>query len=143
VIELVQAQLRRVGVEVIPGFASSAVLFGQVFPSGAFDVALFAWSAGPDPSLKTVFGCGGSQNWTGYCQRLVSADLDQAERIFDADQQARVLNRVDVQLAKDVPTIPLFEPPQWAAVGSTIRGFAPNALDPLVNAENWWLGSSP
>ena len=140
VIELAQAQLRRVGVEVIPVFASPPVLFGQIFPSGAFDVALFAWSAGPDPSLKTIFGCGGSQNWTGYCQRLVTADLDQAERILDADQQARVLNRVDVQLAKDVPAIPLFEQPQWAAVGATIRGFAPNALDPLVNAENWWLG---
>jgi peptide/nickel transport system substrate-binding protein len=142
VIELVQAQLRRVGVEVIPVFATSVALFGQVFPSGAFDIALFAWNAGPDPSLKTIFGCGGSQNWTGYCQRLVSADLDQAERIFDADQQARVLNRVDVQLAKDVPAIPLFEQPQWAAVRSTIRGFAPNALDPLVNAETWWIAES-
>ena len=139
VIELAQAQLRRVGVEVVPVFAPSGVVFGQIFPSGAFDVALFSWSAGPDPSLMTIFGCGGSQNWTGYCQRLVSADLDQAERILDADQQARVLNRVDVQLAKDVPAIPLLEQPQWAAVGSTIRGFAPNALDPLVNAENWWL----
>ncbi len=139
VIELAQAQLRRVGVEVIPVFAPPPVIFEQVLPSGAFDVALFAWTAGPDPSLKTIFGCGGSQNYTGYCQRLVSADLDQVERIFDADQQARVLNRVDVQLAKDVPAIPLFEQPQWAAVGSTIRGFAPNAIDPLVNAENWWL----
>ena len=139
VIELVQAQLRPVGVEVIPVFAPPALIFDQILPSGAFDVALFAWNAGPDPSLKTIFGCGGSQNYTGYCQRLVSADLDQAERIFDANQQARVLNRVDVQLAKDVPAIPLFEQPQWAAVRSTIRGFAPNSLDPFVNAENWWL----
>jgi peptide/nickel transport system substrate-binding protein len=139
VVELVQAQLRPVGVEVIPLFGPPPVVFDQILPSGAFDVALFAWNAGPDPSLKTIFGCGGFQNYTGYCQRLVSADLDQADRIFDSDQQARVLNRADVQMAKDVPAIPLFEQPQWAAVRSTVRNFTPNALDPLVNAENWWL----
>ena len=106
---------------------------------GAFDVALFAWNAGQDPYLKAIFGCGAPQNYTGYCQRLVTADLDQAERILDADQQARVLNRADVQMAKDVPAIPLFEQPQWAVLRSTVRKFDPNSLDPLVNAENWWL----
>ncbi len=58
---------------------------------------------------KAIFGCGGDQNYTGYCQRLVTADLDQAERILDADQQARVLNRADAQLARDVPVIPLYQ----------------------------------
>lgn len=139
VVELVQAQLRPVGVEVIPRFGPQAVVFEQILPSGAFDVALFRWTAGPDPSPESVFGCGGSQNYTGYCQRLVSADLDQVDRIFDSDQQARVLNRADVQMAKDVPAIPLFEQPQWAALRSTVRNFAPSSLDPLVNAENWWL----
>jgi len=42
-------------------------------------------------------------------------------------------------MAKDVPAIPLFEQPQWAALRSTVRNFAPNSLDPLVNAEEWWL----
>jgi peptide/nickel transport system substrate-binding protein len=139
VVELVQAQLRPVGIEVVPVFAPPPVIFGQILPSGAFDVSLFAWNAGPDPSLTSIFGCGGSQNYTGYCQRLVTADLDQADRIFDAEQQARVLNRADVQMAKDVPAIPLFEQPQWAAVKSALRNFTPNSLDPLVNAENWWL----
>jgi ABC-type transport system substrate-binding protein len=139
VVELVQAQLRRIGVEVVQVFAPPPVIFDQILPSGVFDVALFAWNAGPDPSLKTIFGCGGPQNYTGYCQRIVTADLDQADRIFDAAQQARVLNRADVQMAKDVPASPLFEQPQWAAVRSTVRNFTPNSLDPLVNAENWWL----
>lgn len=139
VIEIVQAQLRPVGVEVIPVFAPPPVIVDQILPSGEFDVALFAWNAGPDVSLKTIFGCGGSQNYTGYCQRLVSADPDQADRIFDSNRQARVLNRADVQMARDVPAIPLFEQPQWAAVRSTVRNFTPNSLDPLVNAENWWL----
>ena len=75
----------------------------------------------------------------GYCQRLVTRDLDQSDRILDAGQRARVLNRADRQLARDVPTIPLFEVPALAAVRSTVRNFVPNSCDPTWNAENWWL----
>ncbi len=42
-------------------------------------------------------------------------------------------------MAKDVPALPLYEQPQWVAVVSELRNFAPTAFDPLVNAENWWL----
>lgn len=139
IVELAQAQLRQAGVEVVPVYAPPQIVFGQLLPSGSFDVALFAWNFGPDPTPKVIFGCGGVQNWMGYCQRLVTADLDQAQRILDARRQAVVLNRLDAQMAKDVPAIPLYEQPQWAAVRTTLHNFAPTAFDPLVNAEDWWL----
>ena len=56
-----------------------------------------------------------STNYTGYCQRLVTGDLDQSDRIFGRTQWARVVNRADAQLAKDVPVIPLYEVPTVAA----------------------------
>ena len=145
VIELVQTQLRQAGIEVVPSYATSTAIFGQILASGDFDVALFSWISTPDASVKPIFGCGGEQNYTGYCQRLVTADLDQAERILDADQQARVLNRADVQMARDVPVIPLYQQTQSVALRSTVRNFglSPNTqLVPLWNAENWWLADS-
>lgn len=112
----------------VPQFATSNTLFGQILASGAFDIALFAYSpSGPGPALNGVFTCGGDANYTGYCQRLVTRDLDQADRILDAGRQARVLNRADAQMARDVPAIPLFERPQWMAVRSTVRNFIPYA----------------
>ena len=143
VLELVQTQLRQVGVEVVPIYATNISLFDQILPSGDFDVALWASIAGPDPtSAKFLFGCGGLQNYTGYCQRLVTSDLDQAVRILDADQQARVLNRADAQMAKDVPVIPLYQQTQSVALRSTVRNFGLSlntTSSPLWNAENWWL----
>jgi peptide/nickel transport system substrate-binding protein len=143
VVELAQTQLRQVGVEVVPTFAPSNALFNQIVVSGDFDVALFSWIAGPDASLaKDIFGCGGDSNYTGYCQRLVTAGFDQAQRILDPDQQARVLNRVDAQLATDVPVIPLYQQTQSIAIRSEVRnvGLALNTqFSPLWNAENWWL----
>jgi ABC-type transport system substrate-binding protein len=139
-IGLVQAQLRRVGVEVVPQFATSNTLFGQILASGAFDIALFAYSpSGPGPAPNGVFTCGGDANYTGYCQRLVTRDLDQADRILDAGRQARVLNRADAQLARDVPVIPLFQPPLAVYVRAEIQNYVDRFPAAPWNAEDWWL----
>ncbi len=135
-LELMQPQLRRVGIEVELSYGRG--LFDQIF-AGDFDVVSFAWIGVDGFGAKGVHGCGGSQNYTGYCQRLVTADLDQADRILDADQRARVLNRVDRQLAKDVPVIPLYQIPWVLAYPDTLRNVAPSPENLFWNAEDWWL----
>jgi ABC-type transport system substrate-binding protein len=140
VVELAQRQLRDVGVEVVPRYGPNQAILGQIAPSGDFDVVLFSWTQdSPNYRWKDVFGTGGNLNYTGYRQRLVTSDLDQAERILDADRQAAALNRADLQMAKDVPAIPLYEFPQWAAMRSGLRNFTPAGIDTLAGAENWWL----
>jgi len=139
-IELVQAQLRRVGVEVELSFVRGAVLFSQHLPSGNFDLASFTWLGDAGASgKKNVFGCGSPLNWSGYCQRLLTRDLDQAARILDADERGRVLNRADRQLAKDVPVIPLYEVPTVLAIRKTVRNVVVSPFNFFWNAENWWL----
>jgi peptide/nickel transport system substrate-binding protein len=142
VLELVQAQLRQAGVEVLPTFSTQAAVFGPggIYERGAFDLALFAWLDGnPDPFVSDLFGCGGRLNVGGYCQRLVTVDLDQAERIFAADRGARVLNRADTRMAIDVPILPLFQHATWSASRREVRGEAVHPHDALLGAENWWL----
>jgi glutathione transport system substrate-binding protein len=137
---LIQAQLRAAGVEVVPVF-SSGVFFTQILPQVAFDVALFSWSGSPAASWVSVYGCGGSQNFTGYCQRLVTADLNQADRILDERRHARAFNRADRGLASDVPTIPLFQFVFTAAYDTSVRNFVFLPWNPFWNAENWWLAN--
>jgi len=140
-LELVRAQLGRVGVAVVPVYATQPG-HDQTLETGSFDVTLFAWF-GPGAEgggIKGLYGCGGDQNHIGYCQRIVTRDLDQSDRILDEVQRGRVLNRADAQIARDVPTIPLFEVPLVVAVRSTIRNFTPAGfIDPTWNAEDWWL----
>jgi len=119
-------------------YVAPASFYDRILPSGDFDVALFGWNNDPDPTgTKLIFGCGGPYNYTGYCQRLVTEDLDQADRILDARQQARVLNRADAQMARDVPVLPLFQTPVPSAARDTVRDFA-QSHNPLTDSENWW-----
>ena len=138
-LELIQAQLRQAGVEVLPVFAPPATLFGQIMPSGGFDGVSFTYFVGDSIASKDIFGCGSAPNFTGYCQRLVTRDLDQVDRILDASQRARVLNRADRQLAKDVPVIPLYQVPFVIAYRTTVRNVVPAPSNLFWNAENWWL----
>jgi len=141
-LELIQRQLRQAGIEIVPVYAPPSGLFSQILPSGNFDLALFSWLKYPDSpgGLVDLYGCGGVQNFAGYCQRLVTRDLDQARRILDPVRQARVVNRADAQLSRDVPVIPLFENPTVVAHRTSVRNvrITPQ-LDPFVGVENWWI----
>jgi peptide/nickel transport system substrate-binding protein len=144
VLELVQRQLNEVGVEVLPEFAPSGALFNAKLANGDFDVALFSWIAGGDAAsgARAIFSCGGEDNFTEYCQRLLDADLREAERTLDPDQQGRVLNRADARIAADVPVIPLYQQTQSVAARATLRNFGLSLVtqfNPLWNAEDWWL----
>jgi len=141
VLSLVQAQLRQVGVEVVPVFVSPPAFFMQILPGGTFDAALYTWVFSPGSTWSDVYGCGGASNFTHYCQRLVTADLNQAGRILDARQQARVLNRADKRMSNDVPALPLDQQVLTAAFQTDVRNYVPHpsVLNPLWNAENWWL----
>ena len=137
---LIQTQLRLVGVEVELSFAAPGALFEQILPSGDFDLASFTFFVNVQAAhWEGVVGCGGGQNFTGYCQRLLTKDLDQSDRILDADERGRVLNRADRQLAKDVPVLPLYEMPFVLALRQTVRNVVVSPNNLFWNAENWWL----
>jgi ABC-type oligopeptide transport system substrate-binding subunit len=70
---------------------------------------------------------------------LVTEELDESERILDERQRARLLNRVDRQLARDVPVIPLYAYVFSSARDAALRGYVLHPGPPLWNAENWWL----
>ncbi|MBA2297722.1 MAG: peptide ABC transporter substrate-binding protein [Actinobacteria bacterium] len=138
-LELIQAQLRRVGVEMLLTFAPGSTLFSQILPRGEFDAVSFTFFVGDTIGGTGVFGCGGGQNVSGYCQRLVTRDLDQVDKILDASQRASLINRVDRQLANDVPVIPLYQVPFVLAYRTTIRNVVASPSNLFWNAESWWL----
>ena len=89
-------------------------------------------------SWAGVYGCDAIENFTGYCQRLVTAHLNQAEG-SSTGVTRRVLNKADRGLASDVPTIPLFQFVFTAAYDTSVRNFVFVPWNPLWKAENWWL----
>jgi peptide/nickel transport system substrate-binding protein len=140
-LRIVTEQLRRAGVELVLSYSAIAPLFGQIAPAGAFDILLFSWvRIYDDADMSEILRCAGAQNYTGYCQRLVDRDLDEASHVLDADRRAGVLNRADARVAIDVPMLPLFQNPLLGAVRPTLGGYTPTgSANPFIGAEKWWL----
>jgi peptide/nickel transport system substrate-binding protein len=143
-VRLAQAQLREVGIEVVPDFGpSSAVVTGadSLLRQGNFDVLLFAWVLGvATEGPADFFGCQRPQNYYGYCDRLVTRDLVNATRTLDRTRRVKLLNRVDVRLARAVPAIPLFQYTYLTARRTAVRGVVQNGFGSgFWDLENWWL----
>jgi peptide/nickel transport system substrate-binding protein len=141
--ELLQAQLRRAGIELIPVFAPPRTFFGTIIASGDFDIALFTWTQSADPGYAVeIWRCGGDENFSGYCNRLVSRHLQESHLILDEKIRAGLLNRVDEQMSRDLPGLPLFQKPGIVAYRGTLHGLVVNATDEgwTWNSEDWWLG---
>ncbi len=139
-LQLVQLQLRRVGVEVVSVFVSPPAFFGQVLPNGEFDIGLFAF-VGLSGSLWRYAFCGHELNFAGYCNRLLARDAQQVDVILDPDQRARILNAADTKMARAVPALPLVQQVRRAAIRTPLRGVIPggNLNHFTQNSEDWWL----
>jgi peptide/nickel transport system substrate-binding protein len=139
-LELAQAHLRKVGVDVDLEFAPSGAFLNQILVRGDFDAVLFAW---------VNFGglvwpegwCEHEQNFVGFCSRLITRDLQQVDRIVDPVQRARVLNAADAKLARAVPALPVVQPVFRAVIKPTVRGIHPGGsqFELSENSEDWWL----
>ncbi len=143
-LELVKAQLRPAGVEVIPLYTPDLT---RVRPGDLVGIDYDVLLAGlPDqvPDGLTGFEyarCrepGNPFNPSGYCSRLFNADIDQLRKIVEPTRLAAVANRADRRLAADVPLIPLYRPPRIYAYRESISGLRPNPFWPIWwNAETW------
>ena len=135
--EIIQRQLKSVGIELVPRVQTGGVMFGTTLPSRDWDLMLFAWVGSPSSSitLKDIYGCGGDQNDGAYCNRALSKVLEQVSTTLDAGERASLLNAAELKyMVKDVPSIPMFARPLFNI--NTIKLKGP-AVNPTQEGSPW------
>ncbi|MGZ4418616.1 MAG: peptide ABC transporter substrate-binding protein [Gaiellaceae bacterium] len=142
---VIQQQLKANGIEVINNFKPSNIYFGDDLPNGNYDLAMFAWSGGVDPSPNTsIWSCpsdGGTQNYMNYCNKAVDAAFKKGNAELDPAKRTAYYNQADALIARDIPTIPLYQKPTFLVFHSTVGGMSDNTTQagPMWNAENWTI----
>jgi peptide/nickel transport system substrate-binding protein len=137
--DLIQLRLRRVGIDLVKDFS---LLFARdLLPQGDWDLALFAWERAVEPGVDSqdIWACKGEANYTSYCNRSVTRLLLKAATERRANRRAQLRNRADAQIARDLPTLPLFDKPGYLIYNSRIRNLTWNPIDVLWNAQDWWI----
>jgi peptide/nickel transport system substrate-binding protein len=140
--EIVQAQFAEIGVELTIELLEAAVLFSNDhLVGGNFDIAEFAWAGSPDPTSNVeLWKCEGEQNYHGHCNEEATEILESTNRIIDPDERAAAFNEAGRILGEEVPILPLYQLPEFAAWNTqAVTGIRVNATqDGLVwNIEEW------
>lgn len=145
---LVQAQLRRIGVQAQIKLFPGAQLYapageGGILQNGHFDLIVDGWYSGIDPDDSAQFMCGnvppGGYNYTRYC----SPEMDAAETmaLTHYDQATRKLAYAKTQtlLARDVPEIFINWLRQMHPINVDFKGFDPSPVIENWNAWQWTI----
>jgi peptide/nickel transport system substrate-binding protein len=139
--EIAQKQLKSVGIELVPRFGPSGTVFGQVLPSGDWDIFMFTWLGGPTSSATSfgLYGCGGDQNYMNYCNRSASNLLQKAQFTPDPAARAKLLNQAEKILANDVMSVPMYVRPGFLINSTNVKGpvLNPTQQGSTWNSETW------
>jgi peptide/nickel transport system substrate-binding protein len=127
--EIMQRQLKSVGIELVARFEVAGTLFGTTLPSGDWDLVMFTWVGSPSTpiTIKDLYACGGDQNYMNYCNKAGTAIMNAVALELDAATRAKMLNSTELKhMVKDIPSIPLFARPIYVIRANTVKG-------PVVN----------
>jgi peptide/nickel transport system substrate-binding protein len=137
-IALLQASCGQAGFKVVD--AGTPTFFSKEWPSGNYDVALFAWAGSPlVTGSDGIYNTGGGQNPGKYSNPAVDALIKQLDAELDKDKQVALLKQIDTALWTDLATIPLFAFPALLGTATNVEGIQFNATqaDLSWNIQDW------
>jgi peptide/nickel transport system substrate-binding protein len=139
--ELLQAQMKQVGIDIKIANLDSQKFFGEALPNGNFDIGNFAWVGGPFAvsGNRDIYRTGGGSNYGQYSNKKVDQLFAQATGEFDAAKAAKLLNQIDQVVTDDMATIPLYNKPTFLAIRNNFVGVSDNATQdgPFWNSKTW------
>src|SRR6266568_2188060 len=141
-VEIMQAQAKDAGIEFRADSQPSRLFFPRI-SDAKYDLALFAWVGTGDPAGQVdIYGIGGGSNWKNYNNAIVTKDLKASDAALNPKTRIKLVNAADAQMAKDVPTIPLYQKPTYFVFKTSLKGLVdnPTLQGPTWNTETWKAG---
>jgi peptide/nickel transport system substrate-binding protein len=126
--EIMQRQLKSVGIELVPRFQTAGVLFGTTLPSSDWDLLMFTYVQSPPSKITSngLYSCPnnrGDQNYGRWCNQKATALLNQVTRTLDENRRNQMLNEVEAKyISTELPSIPLFARPRFVIRSTKVNG---------------------
>ena len=138
VLELLQAQLGRIGVDVRLGVLEPNT-FWDAFFGRRYEAAVAGWSVSLSPDLTPFFYPGQSLNVTGYDNPRVTAWIDSAMVQPSAEAAARYWRRVARAVVEDRPYAWLYFYDGLVGVSERVHNTRINTYGVYQNLHEWRL----
>ena len=138
---MIQEQLRRVGIEVVPRTVELNTLVAQL-GRHEFDATILGYSIDTSLDISYAFhsrSIRDGYNYGGYANPEVDRLLDEVRLQTDPQQAKQRLVRAQEILHAEQPYTFLWENQRLDAASSRLRDPRPNALSAFFHIREWWL----
>ncbi len=143
VCELVQEQLKAVGIDVTIRIIEWATFVHEFIDKRRFEAVLLGWSLSRDPDLYDLFHSSktkeGEYNFVGYANPDVDALLERGRRTFDQAERQRIYQEVHRRLADDQPYTFLYVADALPIVSSRFRNVSATPIGIGYNLIDWYV----
>ncbi|HEX8695319.1 MAG TPA: ABC transporter substrate-binding protein [Longimicrobium sp.] len=144
IMEVVQAQLKQVGVDVRPQLLEWGTLLDRIndVERRDFDAVVIGWVTEFRIDDSDLFSCkklDDPYQWVGYCDPEAEALLDTLPRIVDRGAAKPVWARYQRKIAADQPYTFLYFTRRLEGVHERLRNVHPDARGDWVGARGWYL----
>jgi len=139
--QIIQDNLRQVGLEVRLEPLERAVYYDRVFAKKDFDLTLGSYFSAGDPAIGytrlyiTYTGTAPNTNASGYSNPKVDELLGQAATATDRAARAKVYRELQVILNDDLPTLVLFDEETVDTASKKLTG-----IFPALDVRDQWAG---
>jgi peptide/nickel transport system substrate-binding protein len=137
--EIIQRQLKSIGIQLNARFQVAGTLFGTTLPSSDWDLIMFTYVGTPSSPItaKDIWACGGDQNYMNYCNRSASKLMNRVAVTLSEAQRARLWHRAETQMANDIPSVPVYARPVFVIRRNTVKG---PVVNPTTEGSPWNIG---
>jgi peptide/nickel transport system substrate-binding protein len=134
--EIIQRQLKSIGIELLARFQVAGTLFGTTLPSSDWDLIMFTYVGTPSSPItaRDIWACGGDQNYMNYCNRKASRLMNRVAVTLDEAQRAKLWHRAETMMANDIPSIPVYARPVFVIRKNTVKG---PVVNPTTEGSPW------
>ena len=141
VAEIVQAQLRELGVTVEIRTLEWAALLKEHIKKRNFEAIVLGWGIGIDPDQYVVWHSsqtGPDQlNHISYANPEVDRLLDEGAPVLDPARRFRLFHEAETLVMRDAPWVPLFHPAGSAVRHPRVRDYELHPLRPSRIEKTW------
>jgi peptide/nickel transport system substrate-binding protein len=141
--EIIQAQLREIGVAVELRVLEWAALLKEHIKKHRFAATALAWSTGLDPDQYSIWHSSQTGpdefNFVSYKNAEVDALLERGRRTCRQSDRKKVYDRLQEILAEEQPLVFLYFRDTMPAVASRVHGIVPGPIGIDYNMYEWYV----
>jgi peptide/nickel transport system substrate-binding protein len=141
--EVIQAQLREVGVGVEIRVLEWAAFLKEHIKKRRFEAAAMAWGIGADADQYNIWHSSKTGpddfNFVSYANPEVDELLERGRRTCVQSERKRAYDRMQEILAEEQPLIFLYFRDNLPAVSSRVRGIVPGSIGIEYNLNEWYV----